>query len=493
MANQVITQLIVDARGAEEGSAQYVRAMKAAQAAADKTLETEDKLQGAIERTGATLTRGAGSVTNIARRWDQLQASVDPVAAAHQKANKAIEDAVLRADAAVRRLGVSQEQAAAVVDKVRMKHLAEVEAVEAATAAANDNSAALARMRAQYDPLFAIQLRHTEALRGIAEAEQAGAISASAAMNARIAATRALQDQTQKLEGLAAAQEAAAQKQVNQQLVVPNRGEDVAAYGAELDRLRARFNPLFAAGQAYKAQLAEIAQAAKVGAISEAERVAALARTKEAFAGQVAAIRATTAANENSTKATALHGQAWQNLGFQVNDAATMLLSGSSAFQVVATQGGQVYQILSGAQGGVGGALKEIGNFLVGLVTPARLLVGGLVGIGVAGVAAGLSWQGTQADIRRALAGVGRAAGATVGERLKTLPQDTWDAMLRRARIYAQAGWSRQEVETWSRAFHAAGGEIIIPVLDAQIEAADGEAKEALACLVEAHRVKGAD
>ncbi|KQQ29421.1 hypothetical protein ASF53_19510 [Methylobacterium sp. Leaf123] len=199
-------------------------------------------------------------------------------------------------------------------------------------------------------------------------------------------------------------------------MVVPNRGEDVAAYGAELDRVRAKFNPLFAAGQAYRAQLTEIAQAAKIGAISEVERSAALARTKESFAGQVAAIRATTAANENSTKATALHGQAWQNLGFQVNDATTMLLSGSSAFQVVATQGGQVYQILSGAQGGVGGALKEIGNFLVGLVTPARLLVGGLVGIGVAGVAAGLSWQGTQADIRRALAGIGRDAGATVGD-----------------------------------------------------------------------------
>lgn len=78
-------------------------------------------------------------------------------------------------------------------------------------------------------------------------------------------------------------------------------------------------------------------------------------------------------------------------------------------------------------------------------------------------------------------------------ERLKTLPQDTWDAMLRRARIYAQAGWSRQEVETWSRAFHTAGGEIIIPIFDAQIEAADGEAKEALARLVEAQRAKKAD
>ncbi|CAO4195128.1 hypothetical protein [Methylorubrum extorquens] len=79
------------------------------------------------------------------------------------------------------------------------------------------------------------------------------------------------------------------------------------------------------------------------------------------------------------------------------------------------------------------------------------------------------------------------------GERLKALPQDTWDAMLRRARFYAQAGWSRQEVETWSRAFHAASGEIILPVLEAQIESADGEAKEALARLVETHRAREID
>ena len=59
-------------------------------------------------------------------------------------------------------------------------------------------------------------------------------------------------------------------------------------------------------------------------------------------------------------------------------------------------------------------------------------------------------------------------------ERLKALPQDTWDAMLRRARFYAQAGWSRQKVETWSLAIHAASGQITIPTLDALAVAVDG-------------------
>ena len=57
-----------------------------------------------------------------------------------------------------------------------------------------------------------------------------------------------------------------------------------------------------------------------------------------------------------------------------------------------------------------------------------------------------------------------------------------------------RSGWREpNSFETWSRALHAAGGEIIIPVLDAQIEAADGDAKEALARVVDAHRAREFD
>lgn len=184
--------------------------------------------------------------------------------------------------------------------------------ITAQAAAANENNAAsMARMRAQYDPAFAAQLRHRTALEGIAEAEKAGAITATLAMQARIAATRAMEDQIQKLERLAQAQKAAAQRQVNQQLIVPDRAADVAAYATEMDRLRAKFDPLFAAQQAYRSNLAELQQALAVGAISEAAYTAELERRKAAFAEQVRGLglvsnaeRQATAAAQETARAT---------------------------------------------------------------------------------------------------------------------------------------------------------------------------------------------
>ncbi|WP_085985484.1 phage tail length tape measure family protein [Methylorubrum extorquens] len=375
MTERRVVELVVDSRGAEQGFSRYATAATQAGAASDRAADAEDRLQAAMakattsrervveseRRLEAAVARQAqgivASTRLVAERassFTRLAAAVDPVVRAEQ----AMERATRAADAAVRRGAATTDEAARVVGLYRQRH-----------------------------------------------DEAAAAADRAAAATLRLTAAQRSQVQT-RIEGAAG---------VKVDFGTAGRGADVAAYGAEMDRVRAKLVPLAAAQQTYRSQLAEIAQAAKVGAISESERVAALARTKEAFAGQVVAIRNASAANENGAKATGLHAQAWQSLGFQVNDAVTMIASGSSPLQVLATQGGQVYQALDGPKGVTGG-LKEAGNFLLGLLTPARLLVGGLVGIGLAGVAAGLSWQGTQSEIRRALAGVGRAAGATAGD-----------------------------------------------------------------------------
>lgn len=464
------------------------------------------------------------------RKVISVQRALEKFAAANDQAFRA-QQQVERAQALVTRAfeqGLSESLAYQRATVVLADKQAALARITAQAAAANENNAAsLARMRAQYDPIFAAQLRHRTALEGIAEAEKAGAITATTAIQARIAATRVMEDQTQKLERLAQTQKAAAQRQVNQQLVVPDRGADIAAYAAEMDRLRAKFdplfaaqtayrtglaelrqalstgaiseatytaaldrrkaafaeqvrglglvsnaeraaaaaaqetaratqaaasaaaaaaakaraqgivsgqtvtvdrgadvaaygqqldalrakyNPLFAAGQAYKAQLVEIGQAARVGAISEAERAVALARTKEAFAAQVAAIRSATAASDGANRSVGLQAHAWQNLGFQANDALTMLASGSSVFQVVATQGGQVYQVLQGAQGGVSGALSSIKDRLLA-ISPLVGVFGALAaGAGLAAAAA-MSYANAQRDVRLALLGIGQTAG----------------------------------------------------------------------------------
>lgn len=103
-----------------------------------------------------------------------------------------------------------------------------------------------------------------------------------------------------------------------------------------------------------------------------------------------------------------------QNMLAQFIDAGTMLGSGSSPFQVMATQGGQVYQVLAGAQGGLVGGLRALTGTIAGLITPAVAATGSLLAMAAAGGLAWKSWAAGQQQIRQALTGIGAASGSTV-------------------------------------------------------------------------------
>lgn len=133
------------------------------------------------------------------------------------------------------------------------------------------------------------------------------------------------------------------------------RAEDIGAYGSALDDLRAKYNPLFAASRSYKASLDEINRALRVGAISEAEHAAALARTKAAFAGQVTRLRGMEAATVRSIGAFRAQRGALQQVGFQVGDFATQLASGQNAVVAFTQQGSQMLQVF-GPWGAILGA-----------------------------------------------------------------------------------------------------------------------------------------
>ncbi len=74
-------------------------------------------------------------------------------------------------------------------------------------------------------------------------------------------------------------------------------------------------------------------------------------------------------------KQTGLASYQMSNLGFQINDIASGLAMGQSPFTILAQQGGQIYQILSMAPGGVGGALADLKSRILDLVTPGRAIV----------------------------------------------------------------------------------------------------------------------
>ncbi|WP_245261795.1 phage tail length tape measure family protein [Ancylobacter sp. FA202] len=217
---------------------------------------------------------------------------------------------------------------------------------------------------------------------------------------------------------LARARAATAQSAINQNLGVRDdfgsagRAADIAAVGEEIQRLRERYVPLAAVQRRYLETLQEINAAAKLGVLSEAQRADAVARTKTAFAEQVVAIRGVQEAGGRLR----LASHDLTNLGYQVNDMLTMLASGAPPLQILATQAGQVYQVLANQQGGLTGGVKALGGSLAGLVTPVGIAVTALTAVGVTAAAAYGTWITAEKELQAALQGRGRATGATAQE-----------------------------------------------------------------------------
>lgn len=172
------------------------------------------------------------------------------------------------------------------------------------------------------------------------------------------------------------------------------QADAMAAFGQEVDRLRARFVPLVAEQQRYKASLQEIAAAERQGALSAAEATAARQRTKDAFAAQVQATRghteaqtAAAAASREAKDAADAHAKsvAQQSRQFaelvpQINDVVASLGSGMSPLTILLQQGGQVTQIY----GGIGATFAAAGRAAAAFAGPLAL---GAVAVGLGAMA----------------------------------------------------------------------------------------------------------
>lgn len=283
--------------------------------------------------------------------------------------------------------------------------------------------AELDRLRARFDPLFAAGQRYKTVLAEIDNAERVGAISASTAIQARLRETASYNEQISKLNSLADAKKRAAQAAVNQQSIVPDRGADIQAYGKAMDDLRAKYNPLFAAQRDYRKELTEINKAAKVGAITEKERVAAISSTKAAFAEQVRTLHSASdgysKVGQNAKNATTQVGLARHeliNLSRQGQDLFVSLQAGQSPLTVLVQQGSQIADIFASSKG----SLKEFGQQALGwmgrIFTASRLTVGGLAAVAAVAATATVSWNSAQRQVQLGLMGIGRVSQATVGD-----------------------------------------------------------------------------
>lgn len=243
-SKQVVTTLTIDARGASAGSAEYARAMQAAQAAADRTIDTSRKAQQAIEKQTTVMTGGAASVQGLARQWDRLAGSVDPAIKAEQRHQAAL----VLANRAVTQLGVSQTEA------MRIANLAG-EAAKKNTAA-NDNLArSMSFLQGQMDGFAGRAGTVGQALGvlgpvGIAVAASLGL--AAIAMHELVTRSNELSDKADKMVNFAettglsttalqALNKAAAEVGISSEMV----GSSVERFTVQMEKLRRGSGDLF--------------------------------------------------------------------------------------------------------------------------------------------------------------------------------------------------------------------------------------------------------
>ncbi|MPZ41603.1 MAG: hypothetical protein GEU95_26870 [Rhizobiales bacterium] len=211
-------------------------------------------------------------------------------------------------------------------------------------------------------------------------------------------------------------------------------------------RLRASLDPAVKARQQYERTIERVNRYEAEGIGSTEERTNVVHLATRRYQEQVAALGKASAANENFRQSGALAQHEVINLSRQLQDVGVSLLSGQSPFTVLAQQGTQVADIFASSQGTVGGFFRQTLSWIGSIVTPARLAVGALAGIGIAAVTAALQWASAQRDIAMALTGIGRASGATVGS-INAIAEQTSSAF----------GLSRSEAREFATQLAATG------------------------------------
>lgn len=178
-----------------------------------------------------------------------------------------------------------------------------------------------------------------------------------------------------------------------------------------------------AAAQTAQAATSNAQAAASMGAVGTAARGAAAATgtvgaaaTGAATGMNTAAMSALGLANGARTAGTAVNLTATQmtNLGYQLNDVISGIISGQSAFMILAQQGGQVFQALGQNPGGMAASLTAIRTGIAAVLTPMNVFGAGLGVIAVSAIASAIAVDNTNQAVERLGRGVAVGSGVTV-------------------------------------------------------------------------------
>ncbi|TWF42201.1 phage tail length tape measure family protein [Neorhizobium alkalisoli] len=159
----------------------------------------------------------------------------------------------------------------------------------------------------------------------------------------------------------------------------------LADQGKELERLRARYSPLFNTINNYKSAVSDIRRAHALGAISSDEMAKAIAKERQAALASTAAIKGRNAAlaQTPATRQSANGGNGYTaNIAAQFQDIGVTAAMGMSPLQIALQQGTQLSAVLNEMQNPV----KGLAAAFMSVVSPVSLVTIGVVAAGAAAI-----------------------------------------------------------------------------------------------------------
>lgn len=161
----------------------------------------------------------------------------------------------------------------------------------------------------------------------------------------------------------------------------------LASQGKEMDRLRAKFSPMFSTITSYKSAIGEIRAAHRLGAISADEMASAIQRERQAALASIAAIKGRNAALADTPVAMAGRGASnfnTANIAAQLQDIGVMAQMGVASPLTIALQQGTQLSAVFNQMGGARDIIKGIGAAFLSIVNPVSLVTIGTIAAGVA-------------------------------------------------------------------------------------------------------------
>ncbi len=175
----------------------------------------------------------------------------------------------------------------------------------------------------------------------------------------------------------------------------------LADQGKELERLRARYSPLFATITNYKTAVNDIKRAHALGAISANEMTSAITKERQAALASTAAIKGRNAALADTPAQRGGGANPYtSNIAAQFQDIGVSAAGGMSPLQIALQQGTQLSAVFNDLKRDGKGLGSALSSAFMSVISPMSLVTIGIVAAGAAAIQyfGSMDWGGAKSE-----------------------------------------------------------------------------------------------